>query len=104
MSENILIAEIQKGSNEVIRISISEYRNQKYLDLRCWYHPDASSLNDEMMPTRKGVNLHIEMLPDLQAAIKSAADYIRKMYSSKVADSVEPVESPEERPGNEGKR
>ena len=104
MAEIKLIAEFEKGSNEVVRVSISEYHGQKYLDLRCWYHPHAQSLDDEMLPTKKGICLHTEMIPDLQKAIKAAAAYICSMYASKVADPVEPVESPEETPGSEGQR
>ena len=102
MAENILIAEFKKGSSgEILKVTIGEFRNNYYLDFRCWYFPEGS---EKPMPTKKGISLHIEQIPELQKAIQAAAVYIRRMYSSKVADSVEPVESPEERPGSEGQR
>ena len=105
MSEDILIAEIEKGAAEIVKISISEYRGQHYLDFRIWIDPSRQGdYGTQPIPTKKGICLHTEMIPDLQKAIKAAAAYICSMYASKVADPVEPVESPEETPGSEGQR
>jgi len=105
MAEIKLIAEIEKGAAEIVKVTISEFRGQHYLDFRIWVDPSRQGdYGTQPIPTKKGICLHTEMIPDLQAAIKSAADYIRGMYSSKMADPVEPVESPEETPGSEGQR
>ena len=85
MAENILIAEFKKGSSgEILKVTIGEFRNNYYLDFRCWYFPDGS---ETMHPTKKGINLHVEQIDELLKAIQAASAYVRKMYSSKVADS-----------------
>jgi len=98
-NERVIICEFKKGSGEIVKVTVGEFRGQYYLDFRVWYYPEGS---EEIRPTKKGISLHVEMIPELLKGIQDAAAYIRRMYSSKVADSGESVDSPEETPGREG--
>jgi len=60
-----IIQDIDKGAGEIIRVEVSEYKGQKYLNLRVWYTDKASG---EYKPTQKGVAIR----PDMYEAVKEA--------------------------------
>jgi len=92
-NDTTLIAEFKKGnSGEILKIQIGEFRNNYYLDFRVWYFPEGS---EKPHPTKKGISLHVEQIPELQKAIAAAAAHIDSMYSSKPAGNGEPVDFPE---------
>lgn len=43
--------DIQKNATEVIRVEVSEYKGEKYFNVRIWYQDK----NGEYKPTQKGV-------------------------------------------------
>ena len=63
-----LISKFEKNSIEEIRVELSEYKGQTYLNVRAWVKGD----NGEFLPTRKGITLNIELIPDLIEALKKA--------------------------------
>ena len=69
------VAEFSKNSVEKVRIHISEYNNSHYVDIRIWFLNEARSDGGEL-PTRKGLRLHCELLPDLITALEKARDII----------------------------
>ena len=73
-----IIQDIERGNGEIIRVEISEYRNQKYLNLRIWYTDKESG---EYKPTQKGVTLRPEFFPQLKAALEKAEPEINKLLS-----------------------
>ena len=71
MSE--IVAEFMKNPTEKVRISFSEFRGETYIDVRILF--DSSQDNQpEWHCTRKGVNIHIELLPELIAGLSKAAE------------------------------
>lgn len=93
--EEVSIGEIKKGSSEILKVSLSEFRGQVYLDFRVWYLPDASSFSDELRPTKKGVKIHSEVIPELSKLISEAAAYMRRGHSEKPAASAQHSDFPE---------
>jgi hypothetical protein len=67
MSEPIAI--IKKNSVDEVRVTLSEYRGRHLLDLRIFTELDNS---DEKVPTKRGVNLRVEQLPELLQALEQA--------------------------------
>ncbi len=49
------------GTKEPIMVSLSSFKNAKYLDIRKYYFAE----NGEMLPTKKGVTLHKDQLSEL---------------------------------------
>ncbi|MCB1327197.1 MAG: transcriptional coactivator p15/PC4 family protein [Spirochaetales bacterium] len=64
-----VIRDIEKGGGEVIRVEISEYKGQKYLNLRVWFTDKQSG---ELRPTQKGVAIRPDQYQDLKAAVLEA--------------------------------
>jgi hypothetical protein len=67
MSDGI-IAEIDKGKGEVIRVEVSEFKGKKLLNIRVWY-TDAQG---EKKPTQKGITVAPESYEELKLAIEKA--------------------------------
>jgi len=65
------IAVFEKNSMEEVRIKISEWKSQEYLDIRVWTNPRYEK-EGEGKPTKKGITLNIELLPSLLEALKKA--------------------------------
>ena len=63
--------EIPKNSTEKIVVSLSEWNDSEYVDIRLWY--DASNgKNTEWKPSKKGITIKPEFLKDLKEGIDLA--------------------------------
>lgn len=61
---------IEKNSRESIVVSETEYKGNKYVDVRVFYKDTDGSLK----PTRKGVSLRPEKVAELVAALSASVD------------------------------
>jgi hypothetical protein len=76
MSEPHIIARIEKNRLEEVVIAVDHFRGVDLIDIRI--HADFSGADKERRPTKKGIALKIEKLPDLIAALNAAADEARR--------------------------
>jgi hypothetical protein len=67
MSEPIAI--IAKNSIEDIRVMWSEYKGHRYLDIRVYIEIEGKA---DKVPTKKGVTLRPDLIPELMKALESA--------------------------------
>jgi len=68
-----VIAEFAKNSRETIRVGLTKYNGHELFDLRSWIDgPDG-----ELKPTKSGLTIRTELLPQLEAAIKKATQEAR---------------------------
>jgi Transcriptional Coactivator p15 (PC4) len=65
----LVIAEWQKNSREVIRVSLSNYERRTVIDLRTWF----TAVDGELRPGPKGLTTEIRHLPELAKGIVEAA-------------------------------
>ena len=63
---NQTIAEFEKNSSEVVRISLSEFKGHSYVDIRIFYEDDEG----EWRPTKKGVTVSVDLVDELLEAVK----------------------------------
>lgn len=75
-----IIQDIDKGGGEIIRVEISEYRGQQYLNIRIWY---MDKNTEEYRPTQKGVSIRPELYSSLKEAILKAGDEIQALLENK---------------------
>jgi hypothetical protein len=61
-------ATIRKSGNELVRVTVDEYRGRQVLDVRVW----AVAESGEVIPTRRGVTIAVERLPELVRALTGA--------------------------------
>ena len=67
MSEPIAI--IPKNNIDEIRVLWSEFKGHRYLDIRVYTEIDGKT---DKVPTKKGVTLRPDLIPDLIKALESA--------------------------------
>lgn len=63
-----------KNSLEEVRASLTEFKGRQYIDLRVFYKAE----DDEFRPTKKGLTLSPELIPELEEALhklKEAVGY-----------------------------
>ena len=60
-----LIAQFEKNATEVVRVSLTEYRGRKLVDVRVYYSDDEG----QYRPTKKGVSLSVDVYPDFRRAL-----------------------------------
>ena len=60
----VMIHSIQKSSKAQIRISISEFQGNEYIDIRSFYVP-KNEVDETYKPTRRGVTIPIDSYWDL---------------------------------------
>ena len=64
--EEEFLYQFQRKENELVCLRLKEYKRRKYIDLRIFYKPED---DDQMRPTKKGITLAIELLPQLKKGI-----------------------------------
>ncbi len=66
---NELIAVISKNHMDELRVMWSEYKGHRYLDIRLYTEIEGKA---EKVPTKKGVTLRPDLIPELMKALESA--------------------------------
>lgn len=77
MTEPIVIAVLPKNRREALRIALDHYRGTNLVDLRVVV--ELSEASGLATPTRKGLAVRVEMLPDLIAALAQAEAKAREL-------------------------
>ncbi len=71
--EAVLAAFLRTDRNEV-RLRLRTFRGQQYLDLRTFFLPKDFA---EMVPTKRGIQLPLDVLPELLTALGRAQEYLQ---------------------------
>lgn len=69
MEEVRIIHSFQKNPDEEVRLTLKEYKERRYLDLRLWFQ---SSNDGEFYPTKKGLTLSLDYLGELKKGFERA--------------------------------
>lgn len=67
-----LVAIIRKNSMEEVRVSLTSFNGHALFDVRTY--ADFDKAGGELRPTKKGISLSREKLPELIEALQRAAD------------------------------
>ena len=60
------VHEFAKNSREVVRASLSRYKGNQYADIRVFYEAEDGSHK----PSKKGVTVSLDLLDELETAVK----------------------------------
>ncbi|OGW85529.1 MAG: hypothetical protein A3C35_06125 [Omnitrophica bacterium RIFCSPHIGHO2_02_FULL_46_11] len=61
-----MIYQFSRNNDEKICFRLREYKDKSYIDLRIFF---KSKQGDEMFPTKKGITVSLEHLPELKKGI-----------------------------------
>lgn len=67
MADDKVVSSFKRNPTEEVRATLKEFRGKRYLDLRIYYQDEAG----EWKPTRKGVSLSTDFMPELKEAVMS---------------------------------
>jgi hypothetical protein len=67
-----VVGEMDKGRNEKIIFSLSEFRGKSYADVRVYYEDDEG----EFKPTKKGVTVGLDEFPQFKENILELESYL----------------------------
>jgi hypothetical protein len=67
-----LIHAFPKNPLEEIRVSLTVFKKKQYIDLRVYYKGD----DGEYRPSKKGITVSLDLLPDLVEAIEKARQLV----------------------------
>lgn len=81
-----VIAQFEKNATEVVRLSLTEYRGHKLVDIRVYYSDDEG----QFRPTKKGVSLAVGLYADFQRAVHALEKVLldRKLITHDDLDKV----------------
>jgi len=89
---SVIIKDIKKNNNEIIRIEVSEYKGRELINIRIWYQTiDPSGGDLVFKPTQKGVTLNIAEFEELKDGVEKLGNYIHDKNTGKKPD--QPAES-----------
>lgn len=79
MNDGAIVAEFEKNSREVVRVSLTEYKGQDLLDVRAFYQDGG-----EWKPG-KGLALRRDLVTPLRKALQAAEKAARADRASEAA-------------------
>lgn len=68
--DEIVVGSFPKNNREEVRVTLSKYKGYDLVGVRQWFRND----NDEPRPSKSGVTIRVELLPELLQLIQRAKD------------------------------
>ena len=72
MADDIVVGGFAKNPREDVRVAISNFKGHDLVGVRVWFR-DA---NDELRPSKAGVTVKVELLPELLRLLQAAKDVV----------------------------
>ena len=63
----MIVHSFPKGNNQEVRLSAGEFRDRIYFDVRVFFKDEET---EEMRPTKKGITLALDYLPELKKGLE----------------------------------
>lgn len=73
--EQEIFVEFEKNSRENVKISLSEFKGKKLVDLRIWYFDKGE---DTYKPSKKGLSVSLEKFAELKDALNKFESMIEE--------------------------
>ncbi len=73
---SVLIKDIPKSNNEIIRIEISEFKGRDLINIRIWFQSFDEKGNAVYKPTQKGIAVNVSQYEELRDGIERIGAYL----------------------------
>ena len=74
--DNHVVHCFTKNDNEEIRLTLRKYKERHYIDVRLFFQPEDKN---EMVPSKKGLTVGIEFVPELKRGLIKFDEVFRQM-------------------------
>lgn len=74
MDEQQITYEFKKNDHELVRAGFSNYKGKVYAFIRIFYNNSPDIDNPEWLPSKKGITISVNLLPELFKATDSLKD------------------------------
>lgn len=78
---SVIIKDIPKSNNEIIRIEVSEFKGMDLINIRIWYQAFDAGGNMVYKPTQKGVAINVSQYEELRDGIEKINNYLQDKKS-----------------------
>ncbi len=78
MAEDKVLYSFKRNPTEEVRAGVKEFKKKAYIDIRIYYMDDKG----EWKPTKKGVSLSTDFLPELKEAVAAIEAELKKMENA----------------------
>ncbi len=98
----VIIKDIKKSNNEIIRVEVSEFQGRDLINIRIWYPSiDNSSGDVTYKPTQKGVTLQVHEYAELKDAVDRLGNFIEDSKKGTSPEQFEESQIEDETPEEE---
>ena len=66
--ENKIIAKFKKNANEIVQVTLNNYKGYDLIDIRVFFINDS----EELIATKKGISISTKLIPELKKALEKA--------------------------------
>lgn len=87
-----VIYTMARNEGEEIQFLMKKFRSRYYIDLRIWFREEGK---DELIPTKKGISLSADRIPELQEGLDQLSKAVLKAQELEGAQRPQPrIEKP----------
>ncbi|MBI5500259.1 MAG: transcriptional coactivator p15/PC4 family protein [Deltaproteobacteria bacterium] len=90
MADDKVVDSFKRNATEEVRATVRTYRGKQYMDMRIYYMDDAG----EYKPTKKGINLSVDLLPELTRMVEKLAKAVQEEQAAAAAPAPEAPKQP----------
>ncbi len=84
---SVIIKDIKKNNNEIIRIEVSEFKGRDLINIRVWYQAIGGDKGDIVYkPTQKGITINVSEFAELKDGILKLENYLEDVKKGTVPE------------------
>lgn len=83
---SVIIKDIKKNNNEIIRIEVSEFKGRELINIRIWFQSIDGQGNVVFKPTQKGITLNLNEYDELRDGVEKLKKYIDDVRNGTTPD------------------
>lgn len=84
---SVIIKDIKKNNNEIIRIEVSEFKGRDLINIRVWYQAISGGSGDiTYKPTQKGITINVSEFAELKDGVIKLENYLNDLKKGTVPE------------------
>ena len=89
----VIIKDVKRNNNEIIRIEVSEFKGRDLINIRIWYQSIDANGDVTFKPTQKGVTINVAEFHELKDGIDRLGVYLEDSQKGLTPEQPGPIEN-----------